>query len=73
MVQDLLIEKIRNLKTSLHMHLIIFGIGKIMDKREFTLWLDQILTNFFSNMGHHVKKTVNNELSKEEVKWLNNG
>ncbi len=52
-------------------HIIIFGIKRIMDKREFTLWLDQVLTNFFSNMGHHVKKTVNNKISEEEERWLN--
>jgi len=79
-----ILKKIRKLKTpphirsyepqtnlAPHMHLIIYGIKRIMDKREFTLWLDQVLVNFFSNMGHHVKKTVNNKISNEEVRWLN--
>ncbi|WP_457549804.1 hypothetical protein [Archaeoglobus sp.] len=84
-IRDVLImlEKVRKLKTpphirsyepqtnlAPHMHLIIFGVKRIMDKREFTLWLDQVLTNFFSGMGHHVKKTVNNKLGDEEVGWL---
>ncbi len=79
-----ILKKVRKLKTpphirayepqtnlAPHMHLIIYGIKRIMDKREFTLWLDQTLINFFSNMGHHVKKTVNNKISDEEVRWLN--
>lgn len=60
---------------SLHRHAIIFGIPRIMDKREFTRWLDQHLINFLSNMGHHIKMTVNNRLRskmrEEEVKALN--
>jgi DNA-binding transcriptional ArsR family regulator len=54
-----------------HRHAIIFGITRIMDKREFTLWLDKHLTNFLSRMGHHVRTTVNNRLTDEQVKWLN--
>jgi len=54
-----------------HRHAIIFGITRIMDKREFTLWLDKHLTNFLAKMGHHVQKTVNNRLTDEQVKWLN--
>ena len=56
---------------SLHRHGILFGISRIMDKREFTIWLDQALINFLSNMGHHIQKTVNNRLTDEQVKALN--
>ena len=55
---------------SLHRHAVIFGIPRIMDKREFTIWLDQALINFLSRMGHHVQKTVNNRLTKDQIKAL---
>lgn len=55
---------------SLHRHSIIFGIPRIMDKREFTIWLDQALINFLSRMGHHIQKTVNNRLTEDQVKAL---
>ena len=56
---------------SLHRHAIIFGISRIMDKREFTEWLDDKLIRFFSKMGDHVQKTVNNRLTEDQVKALN--
>jgi hypothetical protein len=56
---------------SIHRHGVIFGIPRIMDKREFTRWLDEHLMNFFKDMGHHIKKTVNNRLTEEQVKALN--
>jgi len=55
---------------SLHRHAIIFGIPRIMDKREFTIWLNNHLVNFLSDMGRHVQKTVNNRLSEEQVRAL---
>lgn len=56
---------------SYHLHAIIFGITRIMDKKEFTLWLDKHLINFLSKMGHHIQKTVNNRLTEEQVRWFN--
>ena len=56
---------------SLHRHGILFGISRIMDKREFTRWLDDHLINFLANMGHHIQKTVNNRLTEDQVKALN--
>ena len=56
---------------SLHRHGILFGIPRIMGKHEFTRWLDDNLINFFKDMGHHIKKTVNNRLTEDQVKVLN--
>ena len=54
-----------------HMHMIIFGVNRVMDKREFTLWLDELVIRFLREMGRHVKKTVNNKISEEEESYYN--
>ncbi|ADB58900.1 hypothetical protein Arcpr_1857 (plasmid) [Archaeoglobus profundus DSM 5631] len=54
-----------------HKHIVFFGISRIMDKRELTLWLDDKVIRFLENMGHHIQKTVNNRLKPEEVKVFN--
>ena len=54
-----------------HKHVVFFGISRIMDKRELTLWLDDKVIRFLENMGHHIQKTVNNRLKPEEVKAFN--
>ena len=54
-----------------HKHIVFFGISRIMDKRELTLWLDDKVIRFLKNMGHHIQKTVNNRLKPEEVKAFN--
>ncbi len=54
-----------------HKHVVFFGIPRIMDKRELTLWLDDKIIRFLENMGHHIQKTVNNRLKPEEVKAFN--
>ena len=54
-----------------HRHGILFGIPRIMDKNEFTRWLDNHLINFLSKMGYHIQKTVNNRLTEDQVKALN--
>ena len=54
-----------------HMHMIIFGVRRIMDKWELTLWLDQQVTNYLSEMGRHTKNTVNNKLDEDQVRGYN--
>ena len=54
-----------------HLHDIYFGITRIMDKRDITRWLDDLLIRFLSRMGHHIQKTVNNRFTEEQVKWFN--
>ena len=54
-----------------HKHIVFFGIGRIMDKYELTLWLDDKVIRFLSKMGRHIQKTINNRLTLEEVKELN--
>ena len=54
-----------------HKHVVFFGIPRIMDKRELTLWLGDKIIRFLENMGHHIQKTVNNRLKPEEVKAFN--
>ena len=54
-----------------HKHIVFFGISRIMDKRELTLWLDDKVIRFLKNMGHHIQKTINKRLNPKEVKEFN--
>jgi len=54
-----------------HEHMVIFGVGRIMDKYELTEWLDDKVERFLSDMGRHIQKTINNRLTSEEVEELN--
>jgi len=54
-----------------HDHMTIFGVPRIMDKRELTEWLDDKVERFLSDMGRHVKSTINKRLAPQEVEELN--
>ena len=54
-----------------HNHIVFFGIGWIMEKRDLTEWLDDKVIRFLSDMGRHIQKTINNRLTSEEVKEFN--
>ena len=55
-----------------HNHIVFFGIPRIMDKRELTKWLDDKVERFLSNMGTHIKNTINNRLKSRHKKKFEN-
>ena len=48
-----------------------FGIGRIIDKRELTQWLDDKVERFLSRMGDNIQATINNRLGSETLESLN--
>ena len=58
---------------SFHKHVIFFGIDWIMDKKsELTKWLDDKVERFLSDMGRHIKNTINNRLKSRHKKKFEN-
>ena len=55
-----------------HDHCVFFGIDWIMDKRELTEWLDDKVERFLSDMGRHIKNTINNRLKSRHKKKFEN-
>ena len=55
-----------------HDHMVFFGVPRIMDKKsELTPWLNSMVERFLSDMGRHVKNTINKRLAPQEVEELN--
>jgi len=54
-----------------HSHIIIFSIDWIMEKEQFTQYLEKHLTEFLQNLGHHYKKTINNRATDYDILALN--
>ena len=54
-----------------HSHVIVFSIDWIMEKEQFTEYLEKHLTEFLQNLGHHYKKTINNRATDYDVLALN--
>ena len=54
-----------------HDNIVFFGIDWIMDKRDLTEWLDDKVERFLSDMGRHIKTTINRHLTPQEVEELN--
>ena len=40
-----------------HKHVVFFGIPRIMEKRELTIWLEVNVIRFLGNMVRHIQKT----------------
>ena len=55
----------------LHVHLVIFGIERIVDKREFTRLLDSWVRSFLESMGVRINGMRRGRLSKLAVEKLN--
>ena len=55
-----------------HDNIVFFGIDWIMDKRELTKWLDDKVERFLSDMGRHIKNTINNRLRSRHKKKFEN-
>jgi len=54
-----------------HSHIIIFSVDFIMNKQEFTEYLEKHLTEFLQNLGRHYKKTINNRATDYDILALN--
>jgi len=54
-----------------HSHIIIFNVNWIMEKEQFTEYLEKHLMEFLKNLGHHYKKTINNRATEYDVLALN--
>jgi len=55
----------------LHVHLVIFGINRIMDKRELTRRLDSWICSFLEAMGERIRGMRRGRLSRLAVEKLN--
>ena len=55
---------------SLHVH-VIFGIGRIMDKRELTRYLDSRIRFFLEKMGSRIRGILRSRLPESAVEELN--
>ena len=56
-----------------HDHMVFFGVPRIMDKKsELTPWLNSMVERFLSDMGRHIKNTINNRLRSRHKKKFEN-